>query len=203
MLPRATGFCPPSIHLDTVPFTPKAPMSQSKRVIFLDVDGVLHPFPLDFATAQGSDTTECLQASCMQQLQRIILSTGACIVLSSSWRFFPSTRQRLQDSLASYGIPPFQQWIAADAERDVKDRMDLIMEFVEGNPETVSGGWVVIDDADLAAGHDSLIAEVFKQHYVKTNPMVGLTKELADKAIAVLQQDDDECSESSSMEYPC
>ncbi|KAF4733482.1 hypothetical protein FOZ62_019647, partial [Perkinsus olseni] len=82
-----------------------------------------------------------------------------------------------------------------DAARDVKDRMDLIMEFVESNPETVSGGWVVIDDADLAAGHDSLIAEVFKQHFVKTNPMVGLTKELADKAIAVLQQDDDECSE--------
>mmetsp|Transcript_7016 Transcript_7016/g.7968 ORF Transcript_7016/g.7968 Transcript_7016/m.7968 type:complete len:103 (-) Transcript_7016:12-320(-) len=92
--------------------------------------------------------------------------------------------------LANYCIPPFQQWIAADATRDVRDRMDLIMEFVQTHPDAVKHGWVVLDDADLAAGHDSLVAEVFKQHFVKTDPMVGLTKELADKAIAVLLEND-------------
>mmetsp|Transcript_21566 Transcript_21566/g.21312 ORF Transcript_21566/g.21312 Transcript_21566/m.21312 type:complete len:105 (-) Transcript_21566:170-484(-) len=104
----------------------------------------------------------------------------------------------MQDRLMRYGIPPFKRWIAADIKRDVKNRMDLIMEFVGANSELVSDGWVVIDDADLVVNETSLIAEVFKQHFVRTDPVIGLTKDAADKAIAILRENN--CSSSSPDE---
>ena len=48
-----------------------------QRVVFLDVDGVLHP------QASGNDL---FQAGQMRRLHRIVTSCGAGVCLSSSWR---------------------------------------------------------------------------------------------------------------------
>ena len=55
----------------TVPHT-TAPV----RVVFLDVDGVLHSLAGD----------EMFNSACMDRLRRIVHSSNATIVLSSSWR---------------------------------------------------------------------------------------------------------------------
>ena len=48
------------------------------KVIFLDVDGVLHPY--------HSRPNQQFRAHCMRRLKAIIDTTGAKIVLSTSWR---------------------------------------------------------------------------------------------------------------------
>jgi len=55
---------------------PSSNVSALKRVVFLDVDGVLHP-------ALGKEE---FSVGCMEQLKRLVEETGADIVLSSSRR---------------------------------------------------------------------------------------------------------------------
>ena len=48
-----------------------------QKIIFLDIDGVLHDFHTD----------GYVKKDCIQRLKQIVEATGADIVLSSSWRF--------------------------------------------------------------------------------------------------------------------
>lgn len=58
-------------------------------VIFLDIDGVLNPYPNQRRNMEaGTDDTSILKldSKCMKVLKRIIEKTGAKLVLSSTWR---------------------------------------------------------------------------------------------------------------------
>lgn len=55
------------------------------KIVFLDVDGVLNCYN-DFV---GKDTFLILNKQMIKRLNRIIKSTGADIVLSSTWRMYP------------------------------------------------------------------------------------------------------------------
>ena len=60
---------------------------QERKVIFLDVDGVLHDYTADNA----------IQKQRVSRLQQIVSATGAEIVLTSSWRiFFPEFQELYQ-----------------------------------------------------------------------------------------------------------
>merc|ERR1711933_216574 len=55
------------------------------RVLFLDIDGVLH---------RADGTSGLFKEDCMQRLKRIVDGVGATIVLSSSWRLIPMQLDR-------------------------------------------------------------------------------------------------------------
>merc|ERR1712183_758387 len=71
----------------------------AEKLIFLDVDGVLHSF---------HGACRPFYPRCMRALARIVQETAAVIVLSSSWRLRPYDigRGAVDKALAKYGIAP-------------------------------------------------------------------------------------------------
>jgi hypothetical protein len=80
----------------------------ARPIVFLDVDGVLHPLVVELRNGKLSQE-HCFKAACMLQLRRIVDSTGAEVVLSSSWRQFERPRLKLAAALAEHGLG-FKRW---------------------------------------------------------------------------------------------
>ena len=111
------------------------------RVIFLDVDGVLHPLGPNFLPclavpdelfARTDDELEHCEEEgfvftvvagefvppCMAQLKRIVDTTGATIVLSSTWRAEGYLVRAVDDELSKAGIQPIPVRTEAEAEAE-------------------------------------------------------------------------------------
>jgi len=163
-------------------------MNRAKPVLFLDVDGVLHPFNGDKHHSQVTT----FHRDCMQHLQHIVSATNAEIVLSSSWRNFASMRNRLQANLSEYDLS-FNRWVEPDSvssdTRSVSgQKMSKILSFVMAyNPSE----WAVVDDEDLVAlgGIDpsSVMVQLFSFRFVHTDASTGLTKVDAEQIINLLK----------------
>lgn len=65
-------------------------------VIFLDIDGVLHP-------ADG-DATELFRPSCLQRLAALCHRSASELVLSSSWRLEDRSLAEVRSRLATVGL---------------------------------------------------------------------------------------------------
>ncbi|CAE7445168.1 unnamed protein product [Symbiodinium natans] len=170
------------------PLEPPGPTEQ-RRLLFLDVDGVLHPLQVRvLEQTQKVDMSHCFQRTCMQELRRVVLATGAQIILSSSWRKFEKTRDLLNENLAKYGLS-FREWTTVAGGEGNDARVDQILAFV-----TTSGvdSWAVVDDEDLAPssspGSDSMMRCLFRQHFVRTDTSRGLDSSAADALIQLLNE---------------
>eukprot|EP00199_Chlamydomonas_sp_CCMP681_P003489 CAMPEP_0119107342 /NCGR_PEP_ID=MMETSP1180-20130426/9652_1 /TAXON_ID=3052 ORGANISM="Chlamydomonas cf sp, Strain CCMP681" /NCGR_SAMPLE_ID=MMETSP1180 /ASSEMBLY_ACC=CAM_ASM_000741 /LENGTH=164 /DNA_ID=CAMNT_0007092815 /DNA_START=72 /DNA_END=566 /DNA_ORIENTATION=+ len=159
-----------------------------KRVLFLDVDGVLHPLRLMFKDGKVIDE-HCFQKSCCEQLKKVVQATGAEIVLSSSWRCHAGSRDKLQDALRQWGLG-FTRWTTTNP-LDGK-RASQVLRFVSDHAAEIEG-WAVVDDEDLLEGAgDGLMLQVFAQRFVRTDCDLGLNVAQADKLIAILNSADGE-----------
>ena len=148
-------------------------MASVGRVLFLDVDGVLHPFHGHLSESQITT----FHRDCMTRLQSIIDKTNCEIVLSSSWRNFGSTRARLLANLAEYGMS-FTRWIEPDSSTSPSPsagKVDKILSFVQ---HSSPAAWVVVDDEDLIAlsnaDKSSIMMQLFTSRFVKTDPGIGI-----------------------------
>eukprot|EP00931_Biecheleriopsis_adriatica_P119111 TRINITY_DN94381_c0_g1_i1.p1 TRINITY_DN94381_c0_g1~~TRINITY_DN94381_c0_g1_i1.p1 ORF type:complete len:223 (-),score=60.21 TRINITY_DN94381_c0_g1_i1:138-752(-) len=155
------------------------PAAEPTPTIFLNVDGVLHP--------RDALHDECLGDEQLAQLKRIVDASGAQIVLSSSWRLDNISLQRVNSA--------FQVW-AIDCLIDITP--DLQLENPDINMSDLCIGeigawldekgeladpdhWIVIDDRNLDTE-----TEDGTSHTVMTDGSLGLTAEIADKAILML-----------------
>ncbi len=162
---------------------------RNRNVIFLDVDGVLHPFHSHIAESQLDKFHE----SCMHALKRLVLETGAEIVLSTSWRNFESTRNLLRDNLARYNMS-FVGWIepddAASAKTSSHKKLSKILAFVHAHHPAE---WIVLDDEDLVnlSGENpsSMMTQLFASRFVRTDSQTGLTNGDVDLAIQIINSD--------------
>jgi hypothetical protein len=107
------------------------------RVIFLDVDGVLHPLgpnflpslavPEDLFSRTDDEFEHGEEAgfvfrvvpgefvpTCMAELKRIVDTTGASIVLSSTWRAEPYLVRAVDDQLAKAGFRPLTKGLSEE-----------------------------------------------------------------------------------------
>eukprot|EP01012_Entosiphon_sulcatum_P009651 TRINITY_DN15502_c0_g1_i1.p1 TRINITY_DN15502_c0_g1~~TRINITY_DN15502_c0_g1_i1.p1 ORF type:complete len:222 (+),score=29.94 TRINITY_DN15502_c0_g1_i1:31-666(+) len=135
-----------------------------KRVIFLDVDGVLHPL-------MGQAT---FLESCMNRLKRIVQATGAEIVLSSSWRQSPVTTNMVNKELQKFGISPC---ISKTPILGLGNRAHEVVAWLDQHkPDR----YVVLDDIYLAH-HPRLTG-----HCVHTDSRTGLTDSNEQLAITIL-----------------
>ena len=145
--------------------------STPSKVIFLDVDGVLHPF-----TANSF-----FQANCLAALRRIVGETGAAIVLSSSWQSSEASLAMVNRALRTNGLPTVvDKTLPSGATATSEEgRAREIARWVETHADQCSGGWVVLDDMDvqphLPAGH-----------VVRTRAESGLTDRDAELAVELL-----------------
>ena len=147
----------------------KFPLRRMERVLFLDVDGVCHPFNSDGQMFR--DTAMCA-------LQSIVSASGAVIVLSSSWQTVDEARELVDQALVRHGIPPCVCTTMQGKRKtgtEPRQRAREISSWLESHTGVES--WVALDDMELPLAPD---------HFVRTQPDVGLTAEDASRAIAIL-----------------
>jgi len=153
---------------------PRSPGTAGARrplgaVVFLDVDGVLH-------SVRCTRLNQQFGRAQMQQLVRAIQATGADIVLSTAWRTIPEARRVVCEKLREYGLP---QPVGRTPDFGMPRRPCEILTWVEQHRPAA---WVAIDDMPLDADPR------MQGHFVRTNPIHGLTPLLCQEAIRVLQQ---------------
>eukprot|EP00913_Durusdinium_trenchii_P004071 g3772.t1 len=68
-------------------------------VLFLDVDGVLHP-------VQARHPRQQFSTNCLALVAEVVKATGASICLSTAWRLDPSARRFVEEKLREVGLGP-------------------------------------------------------------------------------------------------
>mmetsp|Transcript_32295 Transcript_32295/g.66578 ORF Transcript_32295/g.66578 Transcript_32295/m.66578 type:complete len:169 (+) Transcript_32295:77-583(+) len=135
-------------------------------VLFLDIDGVLHPV--------NAEEDEFFGGSQMEQLRRIVEASGAQVVLSSTWRLSPVHMRQATERLEAVSMLLKPQGETPNLQRH--GRAAEIRAWLDDHP---CERWVAIDDLPL---DEELPAE----HVVRTEPFRGLTAEAACEAIGKL-----------------
>ena len=184
--------------------------SNDKRYLFLDLDGVLNTgqysnFIEEHGLIEFDENGAVFDPNAIENLQYIVEATHADIVLTSTWRYdgFQKMRKLWKDrSLPGdlIGITPQLLCVRmADIylnELDAVNTWQLrpagsrgieINEWLKNN-NNIPSEWLntytyaILDDED-----DFLLHQA--NHVVLTDPMQGITKEVADKVISILNKD--------------
>ena len=163
-----------------------------KKVLFLDLDGVLNTGRWHSQTSRHELQDEygyTFDPIAVTNLGKIIDETGAEIVISSSWKSFGLSE--LEDMWSERGLPGKLIGITPNTVSDEMllnvdlDHMEIfsirgmeIKEWLDTKGKKVSH-YAIIDDMDnfLPEQHP---------HFVQTNPEVGITEENALHAIKIL-----------------
>lgn len=171
------------------------------KVLFLDVDGVLHPAsggnqamtaltrgppstaplsarevrererPSGVDAIQGRPDLFCDQP--MSCLARVVQATGAEIVLSSAWRSIPGGVAAVNKALKRWDM----QAIADCTSSSGASRVDQIWSWLAEHRHEVDG-YAVVDDMDLSVEmgrHGCSQPSAIKEHFVRTPSSVGLS----------------------------
>ncbi len=118
---------------------------------------------------------DMLDERAIVQLKKIIEATNAEIVLSSSWRWYKETRDKIHHQLRQKGID-----FVDTTPREIDITMSRgaeIKAWLDNHPEVEK--FVILDD-------DELQIEEYLPYHVKTNFKYGLTREKAAEAIKIL-----------------
>jgi len=156
----------------TTPHAQTSLATQPEIVLFLDIDGVLHPM----------EGNQIFNETCCRFLQQIIQTTGASVVLSSTWRKIPRQKDLVNKMLAALGLA---QLIGQtpDLGGGANSRDAEICDWVDKHPSIKR--WIAIDDMDLTGG-PTLAAQRLRGHFVRTDKNIGLTPQTKDLAIGML-----------------
>ena len=118
---------------------------------------------------------DMLDERAIVQLKKIVEATDAEIVLSSSWRWYKETRDKIHHQLRQKGID-----FVDTTPREIDITMSRgaeIKAWLDKHPEVEK--FVILDD-------DELQIEEYLPYHVKTNFKYGLTREKAAEAIKIL-----------------
>ena len=136
------------------------------KLIFLDIDGVLN------AKAKGEPSVCEMDGDKIEILNYIVSTSGASVVLSSSWRLtaFDEVCQRL----AEHGIRVIGKTPALHGNNRAREILSFLDELdgVEA--------FVILDDQAVRWGK-------LQSHLVRTVPTRGLTRANAEKALKILK----------------
>jgi hypothetical protein len=140
----------------------------TRRVVFLDIDGVLAPI-------RRWDRYGDLDPACIRVLNEIVARAGADVVVSSTWRYGKTTPE-LQEMLDAQGFTG-RVLDKTPTGAPGTDRGDEIAAWLA---EHAVSGYVIIDDhADMGE---------LRTHLVQTRPAHGLQAADAPRAIAILMR---------------
>ncbi|MFA9378339.1 MAG: HAD domain-containing protein [Lachnotalea sp.] len=163
-----------------------------KKIIFLDVDGVLNSNPWNDTHQKEISVGLLIDEDKVKLLSEIISKTEASIILHSGWRVWFDenilpTRKESQllveilerNHILILGVTPD----LSTEEVKVTKKYSLvkakeILTWLQEHPEVER--WVVIDDLYL---HNDEV----EKHQIKTNCLIGLTQADVDAAIDRLQ----------------
>ncbi len=144
------------------------------RALFLDIDGVvLH------GEALWANHRRYLPAEKIELVAEVCQRAGAVIVVSSTWRAWPETEDRLR----SLGLPLHHDW-RTDLEWCSENglfmgelRGNQIERWLRAHPETESYA-IVDDDSDMLAHQMA--------RFIKTPFATGIDREHVEALVAIL-----------------
>ena len=154
-------------------------MEKALKIIFLDIDGVLNSVAYDRVR---TSTEGNIDASRLSLLKRIVDTTGAQIVLSSTWRIHWWKEEQYCDAVGLELNAVFQKagLSIMDKTPIIGSRQQEIIAWIEAHPQL--NGFVILDD--IFGGWGPLEA-----HLVRTNSRIGrgLEERHVDVAIKILE----------------
>lgn len=146
------------------------------KVLFLDIDGVLN----DRSRSPLAESSS-FDAGAVMRLNRVITSTGARLVLSSSWRYViidgTMTLGGFEFLLRTHGLAQGSLVGHTCADELVPSRAGQIRQWLTTHGPCEA--WAAVDDHDLGLGDDG-----WRQ--VRTAWELGLTDSDADRLIEIL-----------------
>ena len=139
---------------------------------------------------EPTDTSGEFEPRCMAELARAVATTGAQIVLSTTWRETPPQRRAVDRKLQEFGIPP-----SVDATPRLSvlrgGRAAEILAWAAAQPAGTR--WVALDDIDLGqkpvpgTGRSVVDGTLLPEHFVHVDAHTGLTAADADRLIGLLE----------------
>jgi len=180
------------------------PSERPDKVIFLDVDGVLHPLndrglpaevKYDELIERGNyisgsaDVAPVLEGEflldCMKQLRTLVETTGAALVCSSTWRETPDELAAVNQQLTSNGINACVSKTPSFTSSLRSKRACEVLAWVDAN---APAAFVVLDDQDLIqyAADGCTAAQLLQPHFIRVTADKGLQEQDVSAAAAVL-----------------
>lgn len=154
------------------------------KILFLDVDGVLNTrraYRDTFADALRSPDKNhellwVLDPSCVSRLKRVLVATGARIVVSSVWRRVPAAMKVLEEAgIVTHRTRAPGCWRTPDLQTGLRGHD--IQHWLDHNP-----GWTqyaIVDD-------DSDMLDHQRPYFVQTKHQFGLQQAQAEALMRVL-----------------
>ena len=161
------------------------------KVIFLDIDGVLNADE-DFGGRSKPNPLICgimgIAGARVKRLKKIIEATDAKIVLVSSWK-------QHYIHYVKYDNDIYGKYLRSKLRREELEIFDTTQEYEQKKGSWYRGtgifnwlaahkevkDWIVLDD-EIFCDYDDTIM----RHLIKTDFRTGLTDELVEKAIQIL-----------------
>lgn len=155
-------------------------------IIFLDIDGVLLPFPNNNESSYGG---ALFPRSTVEALMDIMKKAESCeLVLSSTWRVRPDFIEDILNCLRGYGLTVESFYDITDPEFHSERQWEIakwISDHKEVGEKLI---WIALDDENLLDGEaNKRYKNQFEGHVVQTKSDVGLTMEDAKKAIDLMK----------------
>ena len=177
-------------------------LSDERKYLFLDLDGVLNTWQysnhlINNGLSEFDENGSLFDPKAVENLQCIIDSTNAKIVLSSTWRFdgIQSMNKLWKDRNIPgelIGTTPHLTTVYFEnvdsnetwQKHPIGSRGMEIDEWLRlnTNQKLEPFTYAILDDED-----DFLLHQM--EHIVLTDPMKGITKEVADKVISILNKE--------------
>ena len=158
---------------------------KNRKILFLDIDGVLNSDAFaDYMLEEDNVdifNEDMLDERAIIQLKKIIMATDAEIVLSSSWRWYKDTRDKVHRQLQAKDID-FVDTTPLEIDTAMSRGME-IKAWLDEHPEVER--FVILDDDDLRI-------QEYLPYHVKTTFKYGLTREKAAEAIQILNGETNE-----------
>ncbi len=202
---------PPTKHNESTDPCDVVTAHPCRRLLFLDVDGVLHPLNEKHLPAEASVEDILARGEeedvpgrpqrvlrgeftdrNMAALKVVVDATGCSLVLSSTWRETEEGTMAVNQQLAAHGLPEVigrtprcESWVCRRARE--------IWTWLERHPapKGTATRFVVLDDADLVERHHSDADAAspgvrLAPYFVRVDKAAGLTAENSAAAIRVL-----------------
>lgn len=143
------------------------------NLIFLDWDGVLN----DFKPGEEGAFKQNIKRECLDALEWLLQTTGASIVLTSSWRLIVEDVEEWENELHRLGVPSARVG-SATRNIDIQHRGYEIYAWFEERPLLQECPFVILDDCDNMVP--------YMDRLVQTQTTVGLTMDDARRAARML-----------------
>ena len=164
------------------------------KIVFLDIDHVLTNTDIDNTSFWSYDPSKYkLSKVNLSNLDKVLDTTGASIVIASNWRKFkkPYTAWHFEGKWYESPLEPFKEMYGSKiidmlpVEHGLT-KCECLELWFEDNPWFSKHGHYVILEDDLREGYQRHL--IYSKHLVLTDYHFGLTEADADRAILILSR---------------